>query len=247
MQISVIIIAKNEEENLSKSLPNLTWCNEIILIDDFSTDNTAQIASMYGCKIFQRKLDNFGKQKQFAVAQTSNNWVLNLDADEILSDALIDELKSLPKADDISGYELPIRNVFLNRIFKYGKESNFYHLRLFNKQKGNFDDAIVHEKIVLSGITQKLKNVVFHHSYKNIEHYITKLNHYSSIGAKKLFALGRKKSLILIILSFPIYFIKHYFFYGNILNGKEGFIWSYLNAWYHTIKYLKLRQMYIKQ
>jgi glycosyltransferase involved in cell wall biosynthesis len=243
MQISVIIIAKNEAENLKRSLQKLHWCDDIVLIDDCSSDQTAEIAASFGAKVFQRAFDGFGTQKQFAVAQTQYPWVLNLDADEVMEDALIQEILALNESEEISAYELPIQHVFLGKVFKHGKESNYPHLRLFNKNKGNFNDAVVHEKVITSGKTLRLKGKALHYSYKNLEHYFQKLNSYTQAGAIKLKEKGKSRSLFLCILSFPIYFVKHYFVYGNILNGKEGFIWSYLNAWYHTVKYLKLYEL----
>jgi glycosyltransferase involved in cell wall biosynthesis len=243
MQISVIIIAKNEAENLKRSLPKLHWCDDIVLIDDCSSDQTAEIAASFGAKVSQRAFDGFGTQKQFAVAQTQHPWVLNLDADEVMEDALIQEILSIQESEEISAYEIPIQHVFLGKVFKHGKESNYPHLRLFNKNKGNFNKAVVHEKVISSGKTLRLKGKVLHYSYKNLEHYFQKFNSYTQAGAIKLKEKGKSRSLLLCILSFPIYFVKHYFVYGNILNGKEGFIWSYLNAWYHTVKYLKLYEL----
>lgn len=243
MQISVIIIAKNEAENLKRSLPKLHWCDDIVLIDDCSSDQTAEIAKSFGAKVFQRAFDGFGTQKQYAVAQTTHPWVLNLDADEVMEDELIQEILSLKESEGITAYELPIQHVFLGKVFKHGKESNYPHLRLFNKNKGNFNNAVVHEKVITTGRTLLLKGKVLHYSYKNLEHYFQKFNSYTQAGALKLKEKGKSRPLALCVLSFPIYFLKHYFVYRNLLNGKEGFIWSYLNAWYHTVKYLKLYEL----
>ncbi|MES2618338.1 MAG: glycosyltransferase family 2 protein [Bacteroidota bacterium] len=244
MPISVIIIAKNEAHNLKRSLPRLSWCNDIVLIDDNSTDHTIAVAESFGCKVFSRTFDGFGTQKQFAVGKAQNQWVLNIDADEVLTDEVIKEITTLNlETTTYAGYEIPIRHVFLDRVFKYGKESRFYHLRLFNQQKGNFNSALVHEKVELTGSVAKLENVVLHYSYRDLNHYFEKLNRYTSIGAEKLFQQGKSRNLVLTIGAFPIYFWKHYFVYGNVLNGKEGFIWSYLNALYHVVKYLKLGEL----
>ncbi len=244
LPISTIIIARNEAENLKLSLPKLKWCDDIVLVDDNSTDETVKIAESFGCRIFKRSFDGFGTQKQFAVSQAKHNWILNIDADEVLSDALIEEIRQLP-ADNvaIAGYELPIRHVFLGKVFTHGKESKFYHLRLFNSQAGNFDDAKVHEKVRLNGPAGRLKHVILHYSYKDLDHYFEKFNRYTSIGALKLKEKGKSRSLFLSVAGLPFYFIKHYLIYGNILNGKAGFIWSYLNAWYHVVKYLKLHEL----
>ncbi|MDI1235637.1 MAG: glycosyltransferase family 2 protein [bacterium] len=248
MSISVIIIAKNEADNLRISLPKLHWCDDIILINDQSTDGTVEVAEEFGCKIYNRVFDGFGTQKQFAVSKTKYEWVLNIDADEVISDALIAEILALKlTSNQIAGYMLPIQHVFLGKVFKYGKESKFYHLRLFNKTLGNFDHAKVHEKVKLNGITMRLENIILHYSYKDLKHYFEKFNQYTTIGAIKLKDKGKSRNLFLTVASFPFYFLKHYFIYGNILNGQSGFIWSYLNAWYHVVKYLKLHELNVKQ
>jgi glycosyltransferase involved in cell wall biosynthesis len=244
VQISVVIITKNEEENLKRSLPKLYWCEDIVVVDDQSTDHTVSIAESFGCKVHRRVFDGFGRQKQFAVSQAQFQWVLNIDADEVLSDDLIEELKQLDlEHTQYSGFMIPIRHVFMGRVFKYGKESRYYHLRLFNKTKGSFNHAAVHEKVELSGPVKQLSNVILHYSYRDLDHYFQKFNTYTSVGAKKLKEQKKSRSLLLCLAAFPVYFVKHFFFYGNILNGRQGFIWSYLNAWYHTVKYLKLNEL----
>lgn len=246
--ISTIIIARNEAENLKLSLPRLSWCKDIILVDDNSTDDTVKIAESFGCRIFSRTFDGYGTQKQFAVSKTENNWILNIDADEVLTNKLIEEIQLLPTENNaMVGYEIPVRHVFLGKTFKYGKESKYYHLRLFDKTKGNFDDAKVHEKVRLQGKTGKLNNIILHHSYKDLDHYFEKFNRYTSIGALKLKEKGKSRNLLFTVAGLPIYFLKHYFIYGNFLNGKQGFIWSYLNAWYHVVKYLKLHELNSKK
>lgn len=244
VQISVIIITKNEEENLLKSLPRLSWCDDIVVVDDNSTDKTVEIAESFGCKVQRRTFDGFGTQKQFAVSKTRHPWVLNIDADEVLSDELIEEIKAL-RLEQVkySAFAIPVRHVFLDKTFKYGKESRFYHTRLFNKQEGNFNAATVHEKVETKGKTKELNHVILHYSYKNLDHYFRKFNQYTSIGALKLKQQNKSRNLAFCVLAFPIYFTKHFIFYGNILNGRAGFIWSYLNAWYHTVKYLKLYEL----
>ncbi len=248
LSISTIIIARNEAENLKISLPQLGWCKDIVLVDDNSTDNTVAVAEHFGCKVFKRTFDGYGTQKQFAASKAENNWILNIDADEVLSDELIEEIKQLNLEDTaLAGFEIPIRHVFLNKVFLYGKESKFYHLRLFNRSAGNFNAAKVHEKVHLNGPVKQLKNVILHYSYKDLDHYFDKFNRYTSSGAIKLKEKGKSRNLFFTILGFPFYFIKHYFIYRNVLNGRAGFIWSYLNAWYHVVKYLKLHELNSKK
>jgi glycosyltransferase involved in cell wall biosynthesis len=243
VKISTIIIAKNEADNLKKTLPRLHWCDDIVVIDDNSTDETAQIAAAFKARVFKRSFDGFGPQKQFAVTQTVNEWVLNIDADEYLSDALIEELNQLSPPAKTDAFQIPIQHVFLGKVFKYGKESSYPHTRLFNKQTANFDDAIVHEKVKHNEQLGKLKGRILHYSYRDKAHYFEKLEKYAQQGAIKLKAKGKRRPLWLSYTLYPIYFLKHYLVYGNILNGYAGFTWSYLSAWYHTLKYIKLYQL----
>ncbi len=244
MQISVIIIAKNEEDNLRRSLPKLSWCEDIIVVDDNSTDNTVAVAELFGAKVYGRTFDGYGPQKKFGISKARFDWILNIDADEVLTDALIDELRKLDlESGGFSGFEIPVRHVFMGKVFRHGKESRFYHLRLFNRHNGDFNSATVHEKVEVDGKTGRLSNVILHYSYKDLDHYFYKFNIYTSVGARNLKAKGKSRSLLLCLAAFPFYFVKHFFVYGNILNGRPGFIWSYLNAWYHTVKYLKLYEL----
>ncbi|MDP2174665.1 MAG: glycosyltransferase family 2 protein [Bacteroidota bacterium] len=244
MLISAVIIAKNEEQNLVNSLAKLTWCNEIIVIDDFSSDQTAKVAESFGAIVIQNTFVTFGKQKQFAVNQAKNDWVLSIDADEILTDELIFEISKLDiNNHKFEAYEIPRTHVFLGKTFKYGKESKDYIIRLFNRKNGHFDDAQVHERIIINGKTTKLNHKILHYSYKNLDHYFSKFNIYTTQGALKLKEKGKTRALLFCFIYFPFYFIKHYFIYLNIFNGWQGLVWSYLSAWYHTVKYLKLYEI----
>jgi glycosyltransferase involved in cell wall biosynthesis len=244
VNVSAVIIAKNEDINLLKSLPKLHWCDEIVVVVDNQNDTSIPIAESFGAIIKFNTFETFGKQKQFAVNQAKNQWVLSLDADEILTDELIAEISNLDLLKiDFSGFEIPRTHVFMGKTFQYGKESNDYILRLFNKNAGQFDEAQVHEKVIINGKIQRLNNKILHYSYENLQHYFTKFNIYTSQGALKLFEKGKKRMLIACFLSFPLYFFKHYFLYLNILNGWQGLVWSHLSAWYHTVKYLKLYEL----
>ncbi len=238
------MIAKNEADNLKLSLPQLTWCQEIVLVVDECSDQTIEVAKSFGARVVFRPFDTFGKQKQFAVEQASNDWVLSVDADEVLSNELIQEIQKLDlKQTNIQAFEIPRMHVFLGKQFKFGKESNDFIVRLFNRNFANFNEAKVHEKVIVNGSVAALNNIILHYSYKDLNHYFSKFNIYTTQGALKLKESGKKRNLLFCFLSFPFYFIKHYFVYLNFLNSWQGFVWSYLNAWYHLVKYLKLFEL----
>jgi glycosyltransferase involved in cell wall biosynthesis len=243
-KISAVLITYNEADNILKTLESLQWCDEIIVVDSFSNDKTWDICEEYGCKVYERKFDGFGTQKQFAVAQTKNDWVINLDGDEVLTPTLINEIQEAMKSPAASGYLIHRTFVFMSKVFKYGKESRTSYLRLFDKTTGNFNDNKIHETIELKGPVIKLKGTMLHYSYKNLYHYFDKFNKYTSAGAEAAFQKGKKKSALLIVITVPFNFIKYYFIDGNVLNGFAGFCWSMLSTFYHFIKYLKTRERY---
>lgn len=255
--MSAVIITLNESANLKKALPKLYWCNEIIVVDSGSSDDTVAVAKDFGCKIFNRAFDNYGSQKKYAFGLATNDWILNIDADEVLSDWLVSEIKTEMKAPSFTGYYMPINLVFMGKIFKYGKEARMFRLRLFNKRFGTILDNPIHEKIQVQGNVKKLKGRIYHYSYKNYEQYINKFNNYSSVSAQIAYDSGKKKTLCSIVLAIPFNFFKCYVLDGNFMNGLQGFCWSVLSSYYVFIKYLKItelntaevgnRQVYIKR
>ena len=242
--ISVFIIAYNEENIIAQCLEKLTWANEIIVVDSGSSDKTIEICEKYGAKVIYNKFENFGKQKQFALNQTTNNWVLSLDADEVLSDELILEIKTVDFSKGYSGYLIPRTHVFLNKIFKSGSENKKPILRFFNKQHGKFIENKVHEVIDVSGEIGVLKNEMLHYTVFDISTAIQKQVKYSLLSGEFLFEKGKKASLLKVIIKFPFDFIRFYFLQRNFLNGYQGFIWSMLSAFGSFVKYAKLYDLH---
>src|SRR5215208_6275354 len=152
-KVSAVIITLNEEPLIGETLSRLWWCDEIVIIDSGSTDRTVEICKQYGCSVFTRIFQGFGEQKKYGVAKAKNDWILCIDADEVLSDPLIDEIGTELTKDDIrySAFTVPRRLVFMARAFRHGKESNSSIIRLFDRTKGNWDGAEVHEKVSVKG------------------------------------------------------------------------------------------------
>ena len=243
VNISCVIITLNEEENIRRTLEAVSWCDEIIVVDSDSEDKTIDICKEFDCKIFNKEFNGYGAQKRYAISLAKNNWIMNIDADEVVSDNLKNEIESIFNKDEINynGFYLPRSLVFLGKRFKYGRESKEYHLRLFNRKFGNFNNNKVHEKVELKGTTRKFKGILYHYSYTSIYQYFKKFNLYTTNAAQALFEAGnRGRNVISIIFSFPVYFIKNYFIYRNFLNGMQGFLWALFSSLYPIIKYFKL-------
>ena len=244
VKVSAVIITYNEEKIIRRTLSRLYWCHEIIVVDSFSTDNTVNIAKEFGCKVFTRVFDGYGPQKQFAVSQASNDWILCVDADEVLSAELVQEIRdSLTEDTPFAGFSMPMNLIFLNKEFVHGKESNRHFLRLFNRRMGTFSDARVHEGLQIKGEVKKLQHIIRHYSYTSLHQYIEKCNKYTSYGAEMKYAKGKQRSLLMIIMALPFNFFKYYILDRNFMNGAQGFYWSVLSSNYHFLKYVKLKEL----
>ncbi len=242
-KISCVIITFNEEENIRRALNSVKWCDEIVVVDSGSTDKTIEICEEFNCRIYNKEFNGYGEQKRYAVSLAGSDWILSIDADEVVSDELCDEIKNIfyDKEIKINGFFIPRSLIFLGKHFKYGRESKEYYLRLFNKNYGNFSSDKVHERVKLNGNTQKLNGTLHHYSYTNIEQYFNKFNSYTSKAAQVLFDEGNKgRSVVSIVLGFPVYFFKNYFIHRNFLNGTQGFLWALFSSWYPVVKYAKL-------
>lgn len=245
LKISVIIIAFNEERIIEECLKKLYWTDEIIVVDSGSTDATVAICEKYNAKVSYKKFVGYGEQKQFALDQTSNDWVISLDADEVLTDELINEIQTqLSKSDnEIVGYYIKSRMIFSGKVFRYGNESNRDVLRIFNKKFGKFNLKSVHESIEITGRTIKFKNHYLHYSYDSFYSYIKKLNNYTQLYAENKFKSNKKYSFFEIILKTNFEFFKKYFIELNFMNGKAGFHWSLLSCFSTYIKCIKTNEL----
>jgi len=245
IKVSAVIITYNESRNIRRTLSKLHWCDEIVIVDSFSTDDTLDICREFGCSIFVKTFEGYGAQKKFAVSRASNDWILCIDADEVLSDDLCKEIMmTISKNPSCAGYQVPMNLVFLGREFRYGKESQRYFLRLFNRQSGSFNQALVHEKLELDGKTGRLREKMLHYSYASLRQWNEKCDRYSSLSAREAVKRGKKKSILAVLSALPYYFFRYYFIDRNFLNGLEGFYWSILSAQYHFLKYVKIRELH---
>jgi len=254
-RLSVIIIARNEEHNILRCLESVKpVADEIVVVDSMSSDRTAGLCRDFGCKVFQREFDGYGMQKQFAANQASNDWVLSVDADEVVTEELRDELTGMfgSAGDRVkgsvdhgfndsmpSGYYIPFSLHFMGRLLRHGGVGKEVHLRLFNRTMGRFTRVPVHEGIEVTGSTATLKGRIIHYSYHDISHHLEKINTYTSQAAEGYQKRGKAFSRFWVALKFPTSFISFYFFKRGFMDGYPGFMWSFLAAVYATLKVAK--------
>lgn len=246
-KISAVLIAFNEEKIIANCLKKLNWVDEIIVVDSGSNDNTVKICESFKAKVVFKKFNGFGEQKQFAVSQAQNDWILSLDADEILSDKLIEEIKNISLENDekCAGYFIKRKHIFMNKIFNYGNESDKKFLRLFNKKLANFNNFPVHEFVETKFSTKELTNDFLHYSYGNLNEYIQKLNRYTDLYANDRFLKGKKFSVLMVVFKTKFEFFKKYILEKNVLNGKAGFYWSLFSSFYMFTKCVKTNEKFI--
>ena len=239
MKITATIITKNEERSLGRTLASLRWCDEIIVLDSGSTDSTQSIAIHNGAKFHQTDFYGFGEQKAKATKLASHEWILNVDADEVISSELATKIKTIIRAQGSpKQYRLNIQNIFLGQPLQFFFSKGQKHIRLFHRQYANFNSAKVHEKVIGQGKVAELDEPVYHYSYRNLSHYIEKLNFYTDFSYKKTSShwwMVYLAPLRFIYTFFNILFIK-----GSIRSGYRGILWALLSAFYTFIKHLKL-------
>lgn len=238
--LSVFITTFNNDRTLGACLESVKWADEIVVLDSFSTDNTEKIARLYGCKFSQHKFMGYGQQKQMALEQTSNQWVLLLDADEVLSPESQAEIRAiLANGPDADGYALPRQEQLFWKMSSPHVRMNHF-LRLFDKKKGHVTSMPIHAAPEVQGVVRKLRHPFYHFGETSIHVKVDKINHYSTGLVADKQAKGRRANPWIMVFYPPLFFIRSYVFKRNFLNGWAGFIGSVTMAYYAFLKYAKL-------
>jgi glycosyltransferase involved in cell wall biosynthesis len=239
------MIVLNEAERIGATLDAITCADEIVVVDGGSADRTAEICRARGCRVVERVLEGFGQQKRFAVAQCVNDWVLNLDADEVMTPELNREIRDLLARPEIreAAFRVEMRLVFLGRAFRFGRHAHETHVRLFDRTRASYNDLEVHEGIAARGAVGRLRSRLFHHSFRDLHHFVQKMNDYTTRGARMLHARGKRRSAALALLAWPFYFLRSYVLQLNFLNGVPGLVWSFFFSLQPAVKYLKLAEL----
>ncbi len=241
--LSAIIIAKNEAMNIRRCLSSLDWVDEIIVLDSGSTDNTVAIAREYTKNVYVTDWQGYGVQKQRALARATSTWILNIDADEEVSEPLKHAILAIMRDDTYDACKIPIRMCFFDKVLRFSS-SPTRHARLFRREGAHFSADIVHEKIVLpaSFKVKQLKAPLYHHSYRDISHVIEKLNRYSSYSAKIRIQANKSANIWQTSLSALWMFFRCYCLQAGFLDGKEGFVLALMNA--HGTFYRGIKHVY---
>lgn len=240
--LSVVMITCNAAKSLRLSLQTVVaLTDDIVVVDSGSTDDTIAIASEFGANVIHQHWLGFGPQKQIAVALAKHDWVLCLDADEWLSDTLIQSIRSVLTQPACYAYTMPRANRFLGRLLKHGEAYPDENLRLFHRQYAYWSNDMVHEKVVTSHHQPigKLTGDLLHDSAESLEVYLEKQNRYTSLQAQEIVESGKKISVAKAIGSAVFRFIKGYVFRLGFLDGFAGFVHILIASSNSFFKYTK--------
>ncbi len=240
MPLSVVIITCDAGTQIEACLASASFADEILLVDSGSTDETLAIARRRGARILKKQWLGFGRQKQFAVDSAANDWVLCLDADEMISETLKNALLAELAAPRAMAYEMARCNRFLGRWLRHGEGYPDWSLRLFHRAHARWSDDSVHEKVIARAAPAKLKGDLLHDSAESMDKYLEKQNRYTSLQAAQLLATGKRAGVTRLLFSPFLRFIKFYFLRLGFLDGLPGLIHVSLGCMNSFNKYAKL-------
>ncbi|SFS79881.1 Glycosyltransferase involved in cell wall bisynthesis [Succinivibrio dextrinosolvens] len=241
LPLTVVILARNEAENIQDCIRSALFADEVLVIENSSTDNTVELALELNAKVLNRSLNNdYAGQRNFAIENAKHDWIFMLDADERITETLQDEIKDAVTANENFCYQVSRENHFISGSVLHGDLRPDNVERLFLKNTSHYEGAI-HERLHSTSPIKRFKGRLIHCPYKSWEAHMNKINFYSSLVAKKYHDKGKKCSFIRDILIKPVWaFFKVYFIHLGFLDGKLGLIFSVLHYFYTLEKYLKL-------
>jgi len=238
--LSVAIITQNEENNIRDCLESVKWASEIVVVDAFSEDKTAEICRCFTDKVFLKQWNGFAEQKQYALDHCTSQWVLSIDADERVTAELREEILRLFEQELLfDGYYVARRSYFLGRWMRYGGWYPGYQLRLFRRDAARVSRARVHEGFIVTGKTGTLQHDLLHYSHSSLNESLQKLNRYTSLEALDVYT--RKRVRWYDFLLHPAgAFLKKYIVQKAVLEGMHGFLLSMITAFLKMVLYMKI-------
>lgn len=242
-KVTAIIPTYNEEQHIENALKSVLWADEIIVVDSFSSDNTVSIASRYTSCILKHKYENAASQKNWAIPQASHPWVFMLDADEVATTDLQQEILATIKAGTHhDAFWIRRRNFFMGKEIKYSGWQGDKVIRLFRRDMCRYQSVLVHEEIETEGSLGKLKHKIEHHSYNkhSLEEHLNRLAIYTTWGAYDRQDKVKKVTMFHLLVKPAFRFFKHFFLMRGFLDGKVGFVVSVMASYTVFLRSLKL-------
>ncbi|MEK7701698.1 MAG: glycosyltransferase family 2 protein [candidate division NC10 bacterium] len=239
-RLSVVVIAKDEEERLRGCLESVTWADELIVVDAESADKTVQVAREFTDRVYVRPWPGFATQKNFGLEQATGDWILSLDADEEVPPELREEIEAVLAGGGCAGYRMPRRNLFWGRWVRHGGLYPDWQLRLFRRGRGRFVERAVHESVEVKGPVGRLRAALVHRSYRDIADFLARAERYSTLAAEEWARRGRPARLADLVLRPAGRFLSMYVVRAGFLDGRRGFLLAALYAYYVFIRSAKV-------
>ncbi len=240
LPLSAVLITLNAARELPACLAALSFVDEIVVVDSGSTDGTLDLAAKAGARVIQQSWLGFGPQKQFAVSQAKHDWVLCIDADEIVSERLKNSIETVMQKPDHLVYRMARANRFLGRYLYHGEGYPDWSLRLFDRRQVRWSDDSVHEKVLTGGHpVATLAGDLLHHSAEQLDVYLTKQNRYTTLQAEALHKRGKRVGWRHIVLSPLLRFFKFYIVRRGFMDGLPGLVHVSIGCFNSFIKYSK--------
>ena len=243
-KLSVTIITKNEAADIAAALDSVAWADERIVVDSFSTDDTAAIAERSGARVEAREWPGYVAQKNHAASVASHDWILSLDADERVTPELAAEIrKTLQQEPNDRGFWIPRVTFHLGRWIRTTDWYPDHQLRLYDRRAAEWTGRYVHEGVHVNGGVGRLRNELQHYAYRDVAEHMETIDHYTTLAARQMFEQGRRASLFDMAVQSKFAFFRNYILKRGFLDGNAGLIISRMNARYVDLKFAKLRDM----
>jgi len=245
LPLSLVVITRDAAAELPECVASAAFAAEVVVVDSGSGDDTVPTARRLGARVIERAWPGFGAQKQYAVDAAANDWVLCLDADERVSDALAASILAAfaGGAPASPAYALARRNRFLGRWLAHGEGYPDWTVRLFDRRRARWSDDVVHERVVVQGAAARMRGDLLHASAESLDAYIAKQNRYTTLQATALHAKGDRASALRVALAPLARFVRFYVFRLGFLDGVAGFAHIAIGAFASFLKYAKLRAL----
>ena len=244
MKISATIITLNEERKVARALESLRCCDEIVVVDSGSTDRTADIASKLGARVIDCPWGGYARQKNFAAEHASYDWILSIDADEALSEALEGEIWQIKKnGPRFDGYTMPRLAQYMGRWILHSGWYPDRKVRLYDRGKGRWEGDFVHESVQVRGTVGHLDSDLLHFTCDSLSEHLKTMDRYTTLAAEQLIDQGARVKMRHLLLNPPWTFLRSYVLQRGFLDGSEGLTIAYMAALYNYLKYAKTLNM----
>lgn len=240
--LSACIITFNEADRIERCLKALAFCDEILVVDSHSTDETRTIAARCGARVIERDWPGYRSQKQFATDSAGNDWVLSVDADEIVTPELEREIQLLRTQGfgQMRGYSIPRLTEYFGGYLRHGNAWPDSKIRLYQRASARWVGFEVHEKVAVDGPSKTLHAHLIHAAYRSLDDHMTRVDRYARLMAEEMYRSGRRTFLAAAVLN-PLWrFLRGMFIKGGVLDGWRGCLFHFVEAGYVHRKYLRL-------